>query len=171
MNLPVSAFSLFFSAVSTAVCTIIVHTWWDRGLLVDRLSCCTLLYCCRSIHQVKPLATRTDTYGRSCDIKTQNPAAPKAHPLGKAFFSYRNPMDLPASRMNTRGAIAPPAYGAAHRGALHLPAGISWARPHASTSLLRMSTVVLCYASIGGWRSRSLKYYLKVESTRDRLGL
>ena len=31
-------------------CTIIVHTWWDRGLLVDRLFCCTLLYCCTMVH-------------------------------------------------------------------------------------------------------------------------
>ena len=37
-------------------------------------------------HQVKPHATRTDTYGRSCDIKkTRNPTAPKAHPLKKHF--------------------------------------------------------------------------------------
>ena len=33
---------------STAVCTIIVHAWWDRGLLMDRRFCCTLLYWCTS---------------------------------------------------------------------------------------------------------------------------
>ena len=38
----------FFFCCSTAVCTIIVHTWWDRGLLMDRLFCCTPLYRCTS---------------------------------------------------------------------------------------------------------------------------
>ena len=47
LNLPSLRFRFFFC--STAVCTIIiVNTWWDRGLLMDRFFCYTLLYCCTS---------------------------------------------------------------------------------------------------------------------------
>ena len=31
-------------------CTIIVYTWWNRGLLVDRFFCCTLRYRCTMVH-------------------------------------------------------------------------------------------------------------------------
>ena len=40
-------FRFFFVVV--LACTIIVHTWWDRGLL-GRLFCCVLLCCCTMVH-------------------------------------------------------------------------------------------------------------------------
>ena len=61
---------------------------------------------------------------------------------------------------------------ATHRAPTHLPAGIEGVSTHASLSLLRMSTGVLCLAHNGDWRSRTLKKYLKCESTRmDGTGL
>ena len=44
-------------------------------------------------------------------------------------------------------------------------------RTHASTSLWRTSAGVLCLASNGDWRSRSLKKYLKFESARITLAV
>ena len=51
-------------------------------------------------------APENNDFWRPTTAKFPLPAAPKAHPLEKAFFSYKNPMDLRAARMNTRGAIS-----------------------------------------------------------------
>ena len=85
-------------------------------------------------------------------------------------------MDLPAAGMNTRGAMsnmplvqpteqpAPPRRDLGGKiTCLYIPL--------ASTSLLRMSAVVLSISSIGDWRSRSLKIYLTFERTWEQLGL
>ena len=61
--------------------------------------------------------------------------------------------------INTMGAV-PHAHGATHRAPTHLPVGIEGVRTHASTSLLRVSAGVLCLASNGDWRSRSLIFFL-----------
>ena len=53
---------------------------------------------------------------------------------------------------------------ATHRAATHLPAGMEGVRTHDLTSLLRMSARVLCLASNGDWRSRSLKILLRLHS-------
>ena len=58
--------------------------------------------------QLCKLRGTSDTFvGRAYSIfhflKTRNPAAPKAHPLEKAFL---NPMDPPAARMKTKSAVS-----------------------------------------------------------------
>ena len=58
---------------------------------------------------------------------------------------------------------------ATYRAPTHRPVGIEGIRTHASTSLLRLSAGVLWLASNRDWRSRSLKFYLKLESSRIKL--
>ena len=98
------------------------------------------------------------------------PPHPK-HPRWKKK-SYRNPMYPPAATINTYRYYVPHAYSAAHITSTHLPAAIDGVRTHASVSLMRTSAGVLCLASNGDWRSRSLKSYVtKGRGRSDRLGL
>ena len=39
-------------------------------------------------------------------VHTKSRRTQSTHPLKKHFFSYRNPMDLPAARMNTKNAVS-----------------------------------------------------------------
>ena len=93
------------------------------------------------------------------------PPHPKRPRLKNHVFSSRNPMYLPAATINTKGAMC-----AAHITATHLSAGIDGVRTHASISHTRTSAGVLCLASNGDWRSRSLKNYV-AKDEEDRTGL
>ena len=106
----------------------------------------------------------------SARFAIRNFAAPRTTlSLENAFFSSGNSRwDIPRLQ-HARSRYIRHAYGATHRAPTHLPVGIQGVRTHASTSLLRVSAVVLCLPSNGDWRSRSLKNYLKFESSRIKL--
>ena len=102
--------------------------------------------------------------------KTPNFAAPRTTPpLKMHFFSSGNTRwDIPRLQ-HARSRYIRHDYGATHGAPMHLPVGIEGVRTHASASLLRVSAVVLCLVSNGDWRSRTLKTYLKFESSRIKL--
>ena len=78
------------------------------------------------------------------------PPHPKHTRLKNIFLVLETPYG-PASCYEQQRPYVRHAECAIHRAAAHLPAGIEGVIIHASTSLLRMSTGVLCLASNDHW--------------------